>query len=133
MTTIVKFPTNRIIREVPPNIEEINKAKEKSLQKHAETIVEDLVLSIIDAIENYGIDSETESFERDFSFVADGLRATIYRSFNIDHPLHSFIDTNVTLVKAENFEDLRLKMDQVMENMAEISADNSDDGLDKKE
>jgi hypothetical protein len=66
MTTIVKFPTNRIIREVPPNIEEINKAKEKSLQKHAETIVEDLVLSIIDAIENYGIDSETESFERDF-------------------------------------------------------------------
>jgi hypothetical protein len=133
MTTIVKFPTNRIIREVPPNIEEINKAKEKSLQKHAETIVEDLVLSIIDAIENYGLDSETESFERDFSFVADGLRATIYRSFNIDHPLHSFIDTNVTLVKAENFEDLRLKMDQVMENMAEISADNSDDGLDKKE
>jgi hypothetical protein len=45
----------------------------------------------------------------------------------------TFIDTNVTLVKAENFEDLRLKMDQVMENMAEISADNSDDGLDKKE
>jgi hypothetical protein len=133
MTTIVKFPTNRIIREVPPNIEEINKAKEKSLQKHAETIVEDLVLSLIDAIENYGIDSEIESFERDFSFVADGLRATIYRSFNIDHPLHSFIDTNVTLVKAENFDDLRLKMDQVMSNTTEINADNSDDDLDKKE
>lgn len=133
MTTIVKFPTNRIIREVPPNIEEINKAKEKSLQKHAETIVEDLVLSIIDAIENYGIDSEIEAFERDFSFVADGLRATIYRSFNIDHPLHSFIDTNVTLVKAENFDDLRLKIDQAMENMSEVDTDNSDIDLDKKE
>jgi hypothetical protein len=127
-----KTSTVKTLRKPTEQLNKL-KAKEKSLQKHAETIVEDLVLSIIDAIENYGIDSETESFERDFSFVADGLRATIYRSFNIDHPLHSFIDTNVTLVKAENFEDLRLKMDQVMENMAEISADNSDDGLDKKE
>jgi hypothetical protein len=126
MTTIVKFPTNRIIREVPPNIEEINKAKEKSLQKHAETIVEDLVLSIIDAVENYGIDTETESFERDFSFVADGLRATIYRSFNINHPLHSFIDTNVTLVKAENFDDLRLKIDQVIEEMSDTNLDSKE-------
>ena len=74
MTTIVQFPTNRIVREVAPNIEEIERAKEKSLQKHAESIVEDLVLNIMDALDNYGIDTETESFERDFTFTADGLR-----------------------------------------------------------
>lgn len=110
MTTIVQFPTNRIVREVAPNIEEIEKAKEKSLQKHAETIVEDLVLNIMDALENYGIDTDADSFERDFTFAADGLRATVYRTFNIEHPLHNFIDTNVQIVKAESFDELKEKI-----------------------
>ena len=116
MTTIVKFPESRIVREVPPNIEEIAKAKEKGLQKHAETIVEDLILNILDAMENYGIDTETDNFQRDFSFAADAMRASIYRSFNIEHPLHTFVDTNVQIVKAENMDDLKEKIKNMIEN-----------------
>jgi len=119
MTTIVKFPTNRIVREVPPNIEEIEKAKEKSLQKHAEAIVEDLVLNIMDALENYGIETESDQFEQDFTFAADALRATVYRTFKIEHPLHSFVDTNVQIVKAESFDELKAKIKELTEENKE--------------
>lgn len=120
MTTIVQFPTSRIVREVQPNIEEIEKAKEKSIQKHAETIVEDMILSIMDALENYGLEMESDTFERDFTFAADGLRATIYRTFGIEHPLHSFIDSNVQVVKAENFDDLKKKIKEMVEEDKEM-------------
>lgn len=123
MTTIVQFPASRIVREVAPNIEEIEKAKEKSLQKHAEAIVEDLVLNIMDALENYGIDTETESFERDFTFAADGLRASVYRTFNIEHPLHNFIDTNVQIVKAGSFDELKEKIKDLVEEAEEDVVD----------
>lgn len=126
MTTIVQFPSSRIVREVAPNIEEIEKAKEKSLQKHAETIVEDLILNIMDALENYGIDTDGDTFERDFTFAADGLRATVYRSFNIEHPLHSFIDTNVTVVKAENFDDLKEKIKNIILEESEEIVDTNE-------
>ena len=120
MTNVFKFPENKIVREVPINVEEIERAKEKSLQKHAESIVEDLMLSLIDAIENYGIDVDTENFDKDISFVVDGLRASIYRSFSIDHPLHSFIDTNVKVIKAENYDDLKQKMKEMLDEETEV-------------
>lgn len=123
MTTIVQFPANRIVREVAPNIEEIEKAKEKSLQKHAETIVEDMILNIMDALENYGIDVDSDPFERDFTFAIDGLRATVYRTFNIEHPLHHFIDTNVQIVKAENFEELKEKIKDLVAEAGEEVVD----------
>ena len=119
MTTIVKFPESRIVREVPPNIEEIKKAKEKGLQKHAETIVEDLIVNILDAMENYGIDVETDDFQRDFSFAADAMRASIYRSFNLDHALHSFVDNNVQIIHAENVEELKEKIKKIVEENKE--------------
>lgn len=125
MTTIVKFPESRIVREVPPNIEEIAKAKEKGLQKHAETIVEDLILNILDAMENYGIDVETDDFQRDFSFAADAMRASIYRSFNLEHALHTFVDNNVQIIRAENMDDLKEKIKKIVEENKE--------GLDEQE
>ena len=134
MTTIVKFPTARIVREVPPNIEEIERAKEKSLQRHAETIVEDLILNIMDALENYGVDVDSDSFERDFTFGADGLRATVYRTFGIEHPLHNFIDTNVQIVHAESFEELKEKIkDLVDENGEENVLPGQVEALDRLE
>ena len=38
MTNIFKFPENKIVREIPPQIEEIEKAKEKGKQNYAEEI-----------------------------------------------------------------------------------------------
>lgn len=107
MTKIVEFPKSKIFREVPPNIEEIEKAREKGIIKHAESIVEDFQINMLEAMENYGIDIDSDFFLKDMSIVTDFIRAAIFRSFKIEHPLHNFVDNNVTLIKrSEVFKDL---------------------------
>ena len=94
---IVEFPKHKIVREIPTNVEEIEKAKERSTQNFAEDIMEDLVSNIYAEFENYGLDVEGENFEKDFSFAADALRSTIYRTLGIKHPMQDFIKNNVTM------------------------------------
>lgn len=92
---ILSFPKSKIVREIPPNIEELEKAKEKGLMKFADGILDELAEGLIIEIENYGIDTETQSFARDVAFTIDSLRATIYRTLSLDHNLHKFIDEAV--------------------------------------
>jgi len=101
---IVQFPKNKIVREAPVDIEVLEKAKEKGIQNFADNIMEDIVSYMIGDLENYGIDVESDQFIKDFSLTADSLRATIYRSFDLNHGLHDFIDNNVNIVpkKYEN-------------------------------
>jgi hypothetical protein len=94
---IVAFPKHKIVREVPANVEEIEKAKERSTQNFAEDIMEDLISNIYAELENYGLNVDNEHFEKDFSFAADALRSTIYRTLGIKHPMQEFIETSVTM------------------------------------
>lgn len=111
MTKVVEFPRSKIVREIN-NEESILKAKEKGKIKYADDIVEGLIEIVVDDLEQQGIDIDDEYFLKDFSMSVDALRATVYRQFDIDHPLHKFIDDNVTLIdrktgkKIEKVEDL---------------------------
>ena len=98
MKNVVEFPKNKIVRAAPIHVEAIAAAQEKALQNHADTIVEELVEGLVAEIENYGVTIEEKAFMRDFSLTADALRASIYRSFGLDHTLHSFIDNNVKMM-----------------------------------
>ena len=53
----------------------------------------------MNTLDNYGIDDEGKNFEKDFSFAIETLRGAIYRSLTINHHLHDFIDSNVTVIK----------------------------------
>jgi len=101
---IVQFPKHKIVREAPVDIELLEKTKEKGIQNFADSVVDDIVGYVIGDLENYGIDVESDQFIKDFSLTADTLRATIYRTFQLKHKVHDFIDNNVTLVtrKYEN-------------------------------
>lgn len=103
MTTIVNFPTSRIVREVQPNIEEVEKAKEKGKQKYADGIVAEVATGLLAELENYGIDLESEDgkFNKDFLFLTDVLKSVIYRNMDIKHPLHEFVDENVAIFDDE--------------------------------
>lgn len=94
---IVNFPAHRIIRETT-NIPLIEVMKEKSTQKFADTITEDMIGNMIEDLENSGIDIDNDLFLKDFSLAVDSLRATIYRQFDIKHHLHEFIDKNVKMI-----------------------------------
>jgi hypothetical protein len=107
MKNIVEFPSHRIVRE-NINAEIIELAKEKSTQKFADTITEDIVGNIIEDLENSGVDVERTEFIKDFSLAADALRAAVYRQFGIDHSLHEFIDKNIKMVNRLTGEPLEI-------------------------
>lgn len=98
---VVQFPKNKIVREAPVDIEVLEKAKEKGIQNFADSVVEDIIGFVVGDLENYGVDIEEEQFIKDFSLTADALRATVYRSFQLHHGLHEFIDNNVTVAPKE--------------------------------
>jgi trimethylamine:corrinoid methyltransferase-like protein len=115
-SNIVKFPANKIVREILPNHEEIERNKAKSKQKWAEEVVEDFVANMMDALDNYGITVDGPEFNKDFSTAIDMLRATIYRTMDLPHHLHHFIDNNVEAVI----------------DVSNLTIDNSEDDLDEE-
>jgi hypothetical protein len=115
MTTIVKFPESRIVREVQPNLEEIEKAKEKGKQNYADGIVSEVAAGLYAELENYGIDvdDEKQALSKDFIFLTDVLKAVVYRNMGLEHPLHSFVEDNVAIFTDETeYKNYLEKMDK---------------------
>jgi len=108
MSKVVEFPKSKIVREAPVNVEQIEKAKEKGLLNFADGIVDDLIGNLYSELENYGLDTSGDHFDKDFSFAVDGLRACIFRSLDLKHHLHEFLDTNVTM---KNIQDIRMELE----------------------
>ncbi len=108
MSKVVEFPKNKIVREAPINVEQIEKAKEKGLINFADSIVDDMIGNIYSELDNYGLDTEGENFDKDFSFAMDGLRACVFRALGIKHHLHEFLDANVTMKKLS---DIRMELE----------------------
>lgn len=117
MTNVFKFPEHKIVREIPPQIEELEKAKEKGRQNYADDIIEDLIEGIMNTLDNYGIDSDGKNFDKDFSFAIETLRSAIYRSLSIDHHLHDFVDSNVTVIKKGEAGDMTFDVDEESEDI----------------
>jgi hypothetical protein len=97
MHEVISFPSNKIVREYPQNIEIIEKAKEKSVKKFADDVIDILAETCYEQIESIGLNTENEKFDRDFSFVVETIRATVYRNLEISHHLHEFIDNNLEI------------------------------------
>lgn len=108
MSKVVEFPKNKIVREAPVNVEQIEKVKEKGLLNFADGMVDDLIGNLYAELENYGLDTSGDHFDKDFSFAVDGLRACIFRSLGLKHHLHEFLDTNVTM---KNIQDIRMELE----------------------
>ena len=104
MKNIVEFPKNKIFRDTPVNLELIEKAKEKATINFADSVTDTMIDTLLEGLDNFGIDTEEEAFIKDFSLTVDSIRATIYRSLGINHNLHSFIDDNVKLINRETGE-----------------------------
>ena len=104
MTNVFKFPESKIVREVPINVEEVEKAKEKGRQKYADGIVAEVATGLLAELENYGIDLESESgqMSKDFLFLTDVLKSVIYRNMDLKHSLHEFVDDNVAIFDNED-------------------------------
>lgn len=129
MTNVFKFPEHKIVREISPQIEEVERAKEKGKQNYAEEIIVDLAENLLGALDSYGLDQDSKHFDKDFSFAMEAFRALIYRTLSLDHHLHNFIDTSVSLLKKDENGNLILEGPEDMEEIiiAEIEKSNANE------
>jgi hypothetical protein len=114
---VFKFPEHKIVREIPPQVEEVERAKEKGKQNYAEDIAMDFAESILAVLDSYGIDQDTKHFDKDFSFTIESIRAMIYRSLSLDHHLHEFIDEHVSILKKDKDGNMILEVPEGMEEI----------------
>lgn len=126
MTNVFKFPEHKIVREIPPQIEEIEKAKEKGKQNYAEDIAVDFAESMLNVLDSYGIDQDTENFDKDLAFTVESIRALIYRSLGLKHHLHEFIDTHVSVLKKDKDGNFILESPSDMEEIIISQIDESE-------
>lgn len=135
MTNVFKFPEHKIVREVSPNIEEVEKAKEKGKMNYAEDIIIDLAENMINALDSYGLDQDTKNFDKDFAFSIEAVRAMIYRTLSIEHHLHDFIDSHVSVLRKDENGNIVLDAPENMEEIlvSELDTGLTDNALDLKE
>jgi hypothetical protein len=126
MTNVFKFPENKIVREIPVNIEEIEAAKEKGKQNYAEDIAVDFAESMLAVLDSYGIDQDTENFDKDLAFTVESIRAMIYRSLGLKHHLHNFIDEHVSVLKKDKDGNFILESPNDMEEIIISQIDESE-------
>lgn len=92
MKNILEFPKNKIIRDVPVNVEVIEKAKEKAIASFADQVVGSIVENLLEQLDSVGVDTSNDEFFKDFSLTIDSVRSTVYRHFKMTHHLHELID-----------------------------------------
>lgn len=113
---VIEFPKHKVVRDVPGEI--IEERNRRAEQKAADAIVDEVVNVVITELDNYYVEVTDKSFAKDFVLVIDALKAAVYRQFGFDHPLHSFIEKNVSLVEADieglSKEEIQSKIDEVM-------------------
>lgn len=107
-STILQFPRSKIVREILPESEELKRLKAKNTQNFADTLVQDLSEEILVALSEVGLETDGGSFNKDFHFFVGTLQAMVYRSLDIEHDLHQFIDENVKITKlqADDLDDM---------------------------
>lgn len=98
---IVEFPKSKIIRDGSMNSEIINKMKEKSTQNFADDLTQDLTTMLLTELDNCGIDIEDSQFTKDFYYLVSILSAIVYRTVDLKHEFHEFLDNSVVVKIAE--------------------------------
>ena len=99
--TILKFPDSKMIRINPEN-GATGAARQKLADKNlSDNITANLMVGfVLDNLEQmYGINIDDPEFSKFYSFVVALFQATLYKYYDIPHPLGEFIDNHVKLAE----------------------------------
>lgn len=104
--TVILFPIEKVA--VRDNIESLGGNRQKILDTrmniinqmvdyHASRLVTDLSME--------GVDVDASGFDRDFALAVECLRAGIYRTCELDHPLRKAMDDMIEKIESLEFDD----------------------------
>lgn len=102
---VVEFPKHKIIRDGSLNSDEIKKMKTRSLENFADALVQEITENLLMDFDNYGIDMDKPETEKDFNFFVSVLSAVVYRSLDLRHDFHNFLDTHVKVIDIKDAEE----------------------------
>ena len=114
-STILPFPRSKIVREILPESEELKRLKAKNTRNFADALVQDLSEEILVALSEVGLDTDGENFNKDFHFFVGTLHSMVYRSLDMEHDLHKFVDERVKIVKTMSDDDDFIDMELIDE------------------
>ena len=95
--TVILFPADHIIRINPSEISEDDGAamvfadvevfQKRFINNLIQTYIDSIIYSLIDS----NIDISSDDFQKNFAFTMECLRASIYQTMGLRHPLHGAI------------------------------------------
>lgn len=86
---IIQFPANKIVREVSEFTETLKaESKLKAIEEFCDIMVSAAYTNLVRG----GIDESPTFRIKDFPLVADSIRSSIYRHYDIYHPLQDMVD-----------------------------------------
>ena len=114
---VIEFPKHKVVRDVTE--EQLKERTLRQSEKLADTIVEEITGVMLAELDNFLVDIQDKQFQKDFVLVVDGLKASVYRIFGLDHHLHDFIDRNVKLIDGAS----RMTKEELAERIQTIIAE----------
>ena len=118
---VIEFPKHKVVRDVTE--EQLKERTLRQSEKLADTIVEELTGVMLAELDNFLVDIQTKPFQKDFVLVVDALKATVYRSFGLEHHLHDFIDRNVKLIDGASKMTKEELAERIQTIIAEVDAE----------
>ena len=87
--TVILFPADHIVRINPSKISEddIKVYKKRVINNLIQTYIDSLIYRLIDS----NVDISSDDFQKNFAFTMECLRASIYQTVGLRHPLHGVI------------------------------------------
>lgn len=82
---IIQFPQSRVVRVVA-DIPEVLKIKVRGLRNYANTVTDHTIQSVCSELEVHGIDTTTETFMNDISYLSEVVAQIVNRSVGIEDP-----------------------------------------------
>lgn len=98
---VLEFPKSKIVRETQADNEKLESIKKKGTKKFADAVSGELMDILHHELTNCGIDTEAETYIKDFAYLNAILVAMVYRALDLEHPLQELIDSSVTLEKID--------------------------------
>ena len=93
MTNIVQFPINAEMPDI--EIEEFN--EDMFVEDLAETISDKMMEFLV----HHGFEIGDDDFIDDFTFAVEAFKSAMYRSMNLDHPMHPIVDEFLDILDEE--------------------------------
>ena len=84
-TNLLMFPRERIVRKIEKGLEDI---EANARENYINQVVDHYAEYLVRQFALHGVDLQSNGFDKHYALTIEFLRASICKSFGIDHPLH---------------------------------------------